>query len=296
VDTDVYYAVLATSLLTILINAFLVRAVPRWIGELRLSRAAVPPVTAAPSGPRVLLCGYGRVGSVIGEALDTFRVPYTVLETDPDIVKGLHARGVPAIFGDAGRRNVLDAAGAASASVVVLALPAVERTYLAIRHLRALDARLPILARAHGEEERDRLLEAGASEVIQPELEAAATLTRHSLERAGVAHEQVLAYMSRLRDLVDYARAEDATAGDALPRMRDVTIAGGDVADLSLRDARVRERFGVSVLMVQHADGTIVTHPHAETVLRPGDRVRVFGLPEQIERFAAACAAPAPAQ
>jgi len=132
--------------------------------------------------------------------------------------------------------------------------------------------------------------------VVQPELEAAATLTRHSLERAGVGHAQVLAYMSRLRDLVDYVRPEDGTAGDALPRMRDVTIVGGDVADLSLRDARVRERFGVTVLMVKHADGTVVTHPHAEAVLRPGDRVRVFGLPEQIEKFAAACAATAPAQ
>ncbi len=295
VDTDVYYAVLATSLLTILLNAFLVRVAPRWLGELRLARADVAPVSGLAPGPRVLLCGYGRVGSVIGEALDTFRLPYTVLETDPDIVKALHARGVPAIFGDAGRRHVLDAAGAASASLVVLALPAVERTFLAIRHLRALDARLPILARAHGEEERDRLLEAGATEVIQPELEAAATLTRHSLERAGVAHDQVLAYMSRLRDLVDYARPEDGTAGDALPRMRDVTIAAGDVADRTLGQSRVRERFGVSVLMLKHADGTVVTHPHAETVLRPGDRARVFGLPEQIERFAAACAPPAAA-
>ena len=294
VDSDVFYAVLATSLLTILLNAFLVRVAPTWLGKLRLARADVMPVSGVVPGPRVLLCGYGRVGSVIGEALDTFRLPYTVLETDPDIVKGLQDRGVPAIFGDAGRRTVLDAAGAASASVVVLALPPVERTFVAVRHLRALNSRLPILARAHGEEERDRLLDAGATEVIQPELEAAATLARHSLEHAGVTHEQVLAYMSRLRDLVDYARPEDGTAGDALPRMRDVSVGACAIADRALSQTRVRERFGVSVLMVKHADGTVVTHPHAETVLRPGDRVRVFGLPEQIERFAAACAAPAP--
>ncbi|PYM74808.1 MAG: hypothetical protein DME03_12735, partial [Candidatus Rokuibacteriota bacterium] len=48
----------------------------------------------------VVLCGFGRVGSAIGEALETFGVPYVAIETDPDIVKSLRARNVPAVFGD----------------------------------------------------------------------------------------------------------------------------------------------------------------------------------------------------
>jgi hypothetical protein len=41
------------------------------------------------------------VGSAIGEALQTFAVPYVVIERDPDIVKSLRTRGVPCLFGDA---------------------------------------------------------------------------------------------------------------------------------------------------------------------------------------------------
>src|SRR2546426_305795 len=79
VGADVYSATLAASLVTILINAALVRLVPRWIGPARLARGSMP-AFGLPSGPamdgHVVVCGFGRVGSAIGEALETFNVPY----------------------------------------------------------------------------------------------------------------------------------------------------------------------------------------------------------------------------
>jgi K+/H+ antiporter YhaU regulatory subunit KhtT len=45
---------------------------------------------------------------------------------------------------------------------------------------------------------------------------------------------------------------------------------------------------GVTVLAVARADGQVVRHPDAETILRTGGRVRVFGLPEQIGAFVVA--------
>jgi len=76
VGSDVYNATLAASLVTILANAALVRYVPTWIGQARLARHAAGRVLF----PRqklekhVVLCGFGRVGSEVGTALDTFRV------------------------------------------------------------------------------------------------------------------------------------------------------------------------------------------------------------------------------
>ena len=68
-----------------------------------------------------------------------------------------------------------------------------------------------------------------------------------------------------------------------LPELREVTLQMGALTDRTLRDARVRERFGVSVMAITRADGTLVLHPAADTLLRRGDRVRLFGLPEQVE-------------
>lgn len=289
VGADVYNATLAASLLSILINAVLVQKAPAWIGALRLARAAgEPPPPPEALRDYVILCGFGRVGSAIGEALDTFDIPYVAIESDPDIVKGLRARGAPCLFGDAARRRILDAAGAARAALVVVALPDTERVRLAVRELRAINPALPVLARVHHAAERDRLLDTGATEVIQPELEAAATLLRHSLERLGIARPRILAYLERLRAAADTALLLEPVGREDLPFARDLTLGEGPLAGRSLRELRARERFGVVVLTVTRRSGEFVSHPAADTVLRPGDRVRVFGLRSQIETFAAA--------
>src|SRR2546428_6272203 len=178
VGADVYNATLAASLVTILLNAALVRFVPRWIGRARLAHAPAP-VWGLRSGKalsgHVVLCGFGRVGSAIGEALETFGVPYVVIETDPDVVKSLRPRGVPAVFGHAAQPIILAAAQAEHAALVILTVPETDRARLAVRRVRALNPTIPILARAHDLAGRDRLPGAGAAVASQPELETAAT-------------------------------------------------------------------------------------------------------------------------
>jgi K+:H+ antiporter len=289
VDAGVYNVVLATSLITILINALLVRAVPTWLGRRRVSRATggagEPPEERL--AEHVVLCGFGRVGSAIGEALETFGIHHVVIELDPDVVTGLRARRVPCLFGDAANRRILEHAGAQRAALVVVALPEMDRARLVIRHVRGLSASVPILARAHHPSASEELARAGATEVIQPEMEAAATLIRHALRRLSLPHEPVLAYLDRFREAMEPADRPPAPASDTLPRVADVAIGQGPLADLSLREARIRERLGVTVVaIIRRRDGTDL-NPSPDAILRSGDRVRLFGLPDQIEAFRA---------
>jgi CPA2 family monovalent cation:H+ antiporter-2 len=285
ITAEVYQATLAASLLTILINAGMVRLAPRHLGRLRLADHAVPETSAA-SGElagHVVLCGYGRVGSAVAEALDTFRISWIAIENDPDVVRGLRQRGVPSIFGDAGHRRVLEVAGAAHARLAVVALPEVDRARLAVQHLRAVNSTLPILARTHDRAEHARLRLSGATEVIQPELEAAATLIRHALHTLALPRESVMAYLEQFRDAINLAGgARSPHRPGRLPEMQDVTLGAGALADCTLQEARVRERFGVTVLAITRADGAVEANPSADTVMRAGDRIRLFGLPEQI--------------
>jgi CPA2 family monovalent cation:H+ antiporter-2 len=287
IGTDVYQATLASSLLTILLNAGLARVVPRYLGVLRLAGHPMPETAPAPKAPagHVLLCGYGRVGSAVAEALDTFRVSWVAIENDPDIVRGLRERGIPSLFGDAGQRRLLESAGAGHAALAVVALPELERTRQAVRHLRLLNPALPILARTHHRAEHERLRQAGATEIIQPELEAASTLIRHALRRLDLPRDRVLAYLEQYREAMDPAGTRAADSD--LPRLEEVTLETGNLTDRTLHDARVRERFGVSVMSITRVDGSIVPHPSADTVLRRGDRLRLFGLPEQIDTLLA---------
>jgi CPA2 family monovalent cation:H+ antiporter-2 len=283
VGEDVYQATLAASLLTILANAALVRVVPGWVAARRLrGRPEAAPTPPGPAAGHVVIAGFGRVGSVSAEALETFRTSYVAIELDPDIVRGLRARAVPCLYGDASQPGILRAAGADRAALVVVALPEIQAAHLAVRQARAMTG-APILARAHHAADRDRLLAAGATEVIQPEVEAASTLIRRALQHLALPRERVLAYLDRFRGAMEMVPA--IRVGGALPEVREVILPAGQLAGQSLRDARIRERVGVTVLGVTRSDGELVLHPLPDTILRAGDRVMVFGLPEQIGAF-----------
>ena len=289
VGAEIYNATLAASLVTILINAVLVRTVPGWIARYRgVEEQAAPTGVERAVAEHVVLCGFGRVGSAVGEALETFGIRFVVIERDPDIVRGLRSRGVPCLFGDAAQPRLLEEAGSSRASLVVVALPEMDRAQLAVRRVRALSPRVPILARAHSASGRDGLADSGASEVIQPELEAAATLIRHALRELALPQQRVLDYLTRFRRAMNPTGA-DARDGlgatEALPEVHEVRLDAGALADLSLGEARIRERFGVTVVSVERLGGDAVVNPSADTRLRPGDRLRVFGLPEQVEAF-----------
>lgn len=290
VDATLYNAILAASLLTLLLNAALVRVGPGWLGRLRLWLRARPVAASTPPAPtvpehHVVLCGFGRVGSAIGEALDSFQLSYVVIETDPDIIKGLRERNVPCVLGDATRRRVLERAGAARASLVLVALPEIDRAHLVVQNVRALNREAPVLARSHDPSAFETLRRAGATEVIQPEVEAAGTLIRHALRRLSLPSERIRAYLERFHHAMLMDTDAGAATRDHLPRIADITLGPGALADQSLREARIRERLGVTVVAVTRSQGPVEVNPSADTILRTGDRVRVFGLPEQIEAF-----------
>jgi Trk K+ transport system NAD-binding subunit len=78
-----------------------------------------------------------------------------------------------------------------------------------------------------------------------------------------------------------------APAAPSLPEVREIVLPDGRLAGLTLREAQVRERFGVTVVGVTR-DDSVVHNPSPDTRLRAGDTVKIFGLPEQVDSFVAA--------
>ena len=210
VGSEVYNATLAASVITILMNAALVRYVPGWFVRRRLDHEKHDMTPWHPEGEllrqHVVLCGFGRVGSSLGKALETFGLPYVVIDRDPDIIRRLQARHITGLYGDASHRELLMKAGAADASLIIVALPEIEPAVLTVRRIRDVDPKIPILARAHGLAEAERLGAVGATEVIQPEAEASATLIRHTLTWFAVPKDNILAYVEQYRQSMETKR------------------------------------------------------------------------------------------
>lgn len=287
VQQDVYNATLAASLLTILVNAALIRYVPDWIGHRRLASRAVPLSNVAHPEKHVIVCGYGRVGGEVGTALDTFRIPYIVIDIDPDIVETLQTRGVQCLFGDAGHESVLEQANPRGAALVIAALPDAGKNVSAIRTVRNHNTVVPVLARAEAQADMEGLLEAGATGIVQPELEASAKLIQYALHYLKVPGSEAQAYLERFREALGGARAGNASQ-DTLPSVSEIDVGHADWAEQSLRDARIRERFGVTVVAIQRNTGELILNPSPDALIVRGDKLRVFGLRNQIEALTTA--------
>ncbi len=132
----------------------------------------------------------------------------------------------------------------------------------------------------------EELLKCGATQVIQPEIEASATLVSNALQHLNLPGANARAYVEALRaGLEKYPRSSLTPVN--FPALQDVTVGDFTGDGETLGEAHVRERFGVTVVEVVTPSGEVVLNPPATTSLRSGDKLRVFGLPKQIAEFAA---------
>lgn len=167
--------------LTPLLMLFNERVVQPRTGTRREARAADLIDETAP----VLIAGFGGFGATVGRFLRANGVPTTVLEFDSDRVELLRRLGLKVYYGDASRHDLLEAAGAARARLLVVALDTPERTLEVIRTAKRHFPGLRILARAFDWADAHDLLEAGVEQVYREGLDAALRLGADALHALG---------------------------------------------------------------------------------------------------------------
>lgn len=155
----------------------------------------------APSAGRrtAVICGYGRVGRLIASALERRGLDFVVVELDPRIARDATAAGHTVLRGSADNQVVLEQALATGAAVLVVALPDPVAVRLIVTHARALQPRLPIVARTHSLAERAALRRLGATAVVVGEVELALEMTRFTMRQFGVGGREVDVLITGLR-------------------------------------------------------------------------------------------------
>ncbi|MDT8386727.1 MAG: monovalent cation:proton antiporter-2 (CPA2) family protein [Thiogranum sp.] len=138
----------------------------------------------------VVIAGYGRVGHRIGEILTIARQPFVALDLDAALVKKARSQGRPVYFGDVRQPEVLLAAGAADARVVIVTLNDTEATEQVVMSLRANYPGMNIFVRGHSLEQCQVLRRMGASAAVSENVEASLELARIALAEVGVNEEE----------------------------------------------------------------------------------------------------------
>ncbi|HEX5634669.1 MAG TPA: NAD(P)-binding protein, partial [Gemmatimonadales bacterium] len=143
-----------------------------------------------PPSHRAVVIGYGPTGRTLTRLLRDNGVVPTVIELNMDTVRALREDGLPAVYGDAGQRDVLVAAGIADSRVLIITAD-VPNIREVIRLSRELSPKLRVLARTGHLRDVDGLHAAGAHEVFSGEGEVALALTEAILQRLGATPDQM---------------------------------------------------------------------------------------------------------
>jgi CPA2 family monovalent cation:H+ antiporter-2 len=145
-----------------------------------------------------VICGYGRVGRVVGAALQRRDFEYVVIDSDPSVVAQLRKDGQVALLGNAAHHVLLERAAVERARVLVVAIPDPIATRQILAYATAF-RRLDIVVRTHSESEREFFSQRGASEAVLGELELALEMSRHTLHRFGLTTVETQAIINSLR-------------------------------------------------------------------------------------------------
>jgi CPA2 family monovalent cation:H+ antiporter-2 len=158
-----------------------------------------------------IICGFGRIGQVIAEALERRGLLYVVIDQDPRIIRSLRERKVPAYIGSAENAILLERAGVGRAHALIIAMPDALAARRIVEQARQHRKDLDIVVRTHSLAEVAILNERGANEAVLGELELALEMTRHTLHRFGVSALETVATVNGLRERASKTAKESGT-------------------------------------------------------------------------------------
>jgi len=210
----------------------------RWLAR-RETQTREPDAIDA-EGP-VIIAGFGRYGQIVGRLLLANDIRAVVLDHDPDQVDTLRKFGYKVFYGDATRLDLLEAAGARKARLLVNAIDDVEASLALVDRVRANFPNLEILSRARNVSHYYELRLRGVNLVQRETFESALKTGRAALERLGIDR-------FRAKELADSFRRHNIAGVDAtLPYYQDearrLSIAKQGREELVRQFARDRERF-----------------------------------------------------
>ena len=134
---------------------------------------------------KLIIAGFGRVGSTIGRFLQANGIKATYLDLDPDNVDLLRKMGLKVFYGDAARQDMLHAAGAEDADLLIIAVDNPDKTFEIAETVKEHFPNLNIIARSNGWFDSYKLINAGINHIYRETLDSALRIAADALCQMG---------------------------------------------------------------------------------------------------------------
>ncbi len=143
-----------------------------------------------PTAP-VIICGFGRVGQIVGRILSLRGIDYTALDKDAEQVDFVRRFGVSAYYGDPTRVDLLRAAGGAQAKILVVALDDAAETLKVVENAKRYFPNLHVLARARNRRHYHLLMDLKPHEIIRETFHSSLRMTELVLKEMGLEEKDI---------------------------------------------------------------------------------------------------------
>ena len=295
-DAEILQIVLAAMLLSMLAAPFIIERAEHlalhfsgaeWMNRAtQLHHIAVQTLA---DDRHVIICGYGRSGQNLARILERENIPFVALDLDPQRVREAAAAGDNVVYGDAGRREVLIAAGLMRAKALVVAESNVLLALKILSHVQEARPDLSVLVRTHDDADLEQLKDAGATEVVAEIMEGSLMLASHALLLLGVPLNRVLKRIRQTRERryrlfhgLFRGMADESEGGEKQqPRLRSVAIAAGAAALGKTLGEINLAKHAVEVTAVRRRNIRGLD-PLPETRLEAGDVVVLLGTEDNL--------------
>lgn len=217
-----------------------------------------------------VVCGYGRIGSVVVDEIIAEAQDVVVIEHDPEAVKKLQEEGILYIEGDATSDEVLMQSGIANAKDLITALSEDAANVYVVLSARQMNQNLNIVSRASTPQRVSKLKQAGADSVILPNHIGGLRLAQ------SVLRPTVTSFME-----LAYGRSTMAIQMEELTISADSPLVGKD-----LIQSELRPKFNLIVIAIKKDNQDMIFNPEGRTVLEAGNTIIAVGAQEQLEEFA----------
>jgi len=213
-----------------------------------------------------IICGYGRMGSIICKELLQNKAPFVVIERSPEVVASMDPN-ILSLQGDATQDTILKQAGIERARGLISVLSSDADNLFVVLSARGLNPKLRIVARTSEEEAEQKLLRAGADSVVSPYYIGGLRIA-HSLLKPAVV------------DFIEFA----TKSGNLELQMEEIRVRDDShIINRTLDECGIRKEMGIIIVAIKRASGEMEFNPKSTSVIKKGDILVAMGETKQLK-------------
>lgn len=302
VDDSVVQPLLAAGIISMFLTPLLVRSAPHFMAGERLLAPlerllGVRSIDEADEGDahlkgHLVIVGFGVAGRSAARALSSCGIPLVVLDLNAESVRAGKKLGLPVYYGDATSEEALSHAHLSDARLLVILINDPMAAKRVVDTARRVAPGVATLMRVHYLQERQEVLEAGASDVVAEEVEGAVEVVARMLRwlevprniiDSQIAGMRADTHTSERKQTIPRARLGDIRGLETMKIESAMVREGSRAVGASLEKLRLRSETGALVVGVRR-DTKLLEKPDPTLSFMPGDIVYFVGTGEAIER------------